>query len=187
MDNLTQITDHGGAARLRLYDQHQCGDFADLIEARAGRFQALETGAYDLIGARYLSVAADQLLSDIGAIVGEPRPTTGSEATDDDLYRVRIYARIAINISEGRAIDVYGLVTVLGGGSPRIMDNYPAGAVINYTYSSVINDCACIREILEEATASVSLDITEHTDTPFGFAGDASALGFGAGNIGSAA
>ncbi len=181
--DITQITDHAAAARARLYDQVKTGDFADLVEAKASRYQDLEDALSPMIAERYLDQAVGQQLTNIGAEVGEPRPTTGEAATDDDVYRVLIYARIAANVSEGRAVDLLGIIATLGGGSPFIMDVYPASVTINYRASNVLS-CNCISEILRQAAPPVTFDITQHTDTPFGFAGDSSASGFGIGEIG---
>ena len=185
MNNLTQITTHAADAGDRLYDVVRNGDFEQLVEARAGQYQELENAMFPLIASRYLANATGQTLTYIGQLVGEVRPTTGSASTDDDVYRALIYARIAINVSEGRAQDIYDILGALGAATPRVQDIYPMAVQVSYQYSSIITDCACIRNALESATGPIQIDITEHTDTPFGFAGDGSAYGFGAGEIGS--
>lgn len=185
MNNLTQITTHATDASDRLYDTIGNGDFKDLVEARAGQYQKLENALFPMISDMYLANATGQTLTHLGAIVGEVRPTTGSASTNDEVYRALIYARIAINVSEGRAQDIYNILGALGAATPRVQDVYPMGIQVSYQYSSILTNCACIRNALESATGPIQIDITEHTGTPFGFAGDGSAYGFGAGEIGS--
>ena len=183
MRNLTQITDHGNAAKLRLYDQFQRGDFADLVEGHANQFQELENPLFNMLSERYLANATGQTLTNIGAIVGEVRPTVGSAATDDEVYRALIYARIFANVSEGRNVDIHNILLALGSADTAVMDTYPAGITVNYQRAGIIQDCACIREILEGATAPVSIDITEHSQNPARFG----AAVWGAGEFGSTA
>lgn len=184
MTDITQITDHGAAARLRIYDQFQSGDFAALVEARGGRIQGLEDALFPLIEQGQLANATDQTLTDIGAIVGEIRPTTGDAATDDEVYRTLIYARIFANISTGRNANVHQILTALGSETVTVKDLYPMTAIIGYQPSGILTG-AQIRGIIEKATGPVTLEITEHTARPFGFEGNGLAAGFDAGNLGN--
>lgn len=184
--DITQITNHEAAARARLYDQFKAGDFADLVEAKASRYQGLEDALFPMIAERYLDQAVGQQLTNIGEEVGQPRPATGDAATDDDVYRVLVYARIAANVSEGRAVDLLGIIATLGGANPVIFDTYPAGITINYESTNVLS-CNCISNILREAAPPVSFDIVAHSATPVGFEGDSSGFGLDSGELGDAA
>ena len=186
MTEITQITDHGAAAKLRLYDQLQRGDFAALVEARGGRYQGLEDALFPLLEQGQLANATGQTLTYIGAVVGEIRPATGEASHDDDIYRTLIYARIFANISTGRAENIHNVLSALGSETVAVKDVYPMTVSISYQSSGILTG-AQIRAIIEGATAPVTIEITEHTGRPFGFQGNGVAAGFDAGNLGNGA
>ena len=197
MDNIVKITDHAAQAGRRLIDWFKGGSFQTLTEALAGRIQGMEDVTFPLISERYLANATGFTLDQIGELVGFPRPTSGTAATDDDIFRVLIYAKIAANTSNGTASDVYNIMGILGTTDIKVYDVYPASIEIQYTSSNVIADCQCIRRILEGAddtdggaTAPIGIGITQNNSVdgalPFGFAGTTGAGGYGVGQIAGA-
>lgn len=70
--------------------------------------QTLENVLWDVITSRLLDFAGTDQLNTIGSIVGEPRNGLGNTA-----YRIRIKARIAINNSLGRALDVIHVLRMI--------------------------------------------------------------------------
>lgn len=187
MRNITQITTHETDGNNRQLSQDYETQFASFAGAFFSRIQGLENVAFPLISERYLSNATGATLENIGTLVGMPRPTSGVAATDDDSYRVLVYGKIAANVSYGTKTDVYNIMGALGSTQINVFNVYPAALTVNYIGNAVISDCACIRAILENATSPIELDIVRITETPFGFEGDSTASGFGAGQIGGSA
>jgi len=187
MNGVTQITDHAEAAFNRLLQQFRDGgNFGEMAQTFAARYQGLEDALISLIEGRYLANATGETLSQIGELVGEPRPSYGDAATDDDSYRVLIYGRIAANTSQGRIEDLVRILGALNCTAIRIYQVYPASITVNFIGNELLNGTERVRDILTLAKASVSMDITNQTESPFGFAGDLSAGGFGVGEIGEA-
>lgn len=181
MNNLTQITDHSTAEARRLIDHFKGGNFEELVEGLGGRWQELENALWAIITGRYIANATGETLRNIGTDVG-----VDAVYTTDDAYRVLIYAKIAENRSTGARADVYNVLSLLQLEEIKVIDVYPASITVNYIPSPITLTCACIRMILESATLPIAMDITSHGDTGFGFMGDTSAYGFGAGELGSA-
>lgn len=187
MRGLSYISTHEDDAFDRLkQDFKDKGNFKDLIGVFAARAQAFEDIAYPMIEAMYIANATGKTLEMIGENIGQPRPTYGPAADDDNAYRVLIYAKIAANTSYGTIPDIYNVLGSLGLGSVRVFDVYPASITVNYIPNNLTLTCACVRHILVPATPPIGMDITEHSETPFGFEGDPTAFGFGVGEIGAA-
>lgn len=111
MSNVTKITDFLAQAKSRLLEQYKNKpNIENVLSIYSEQFDALETAFFQIDVARFVPTAIGVQLDQIGEIVGQPR----NGITDDDRYRVLIYARIGINISEGeieRIIDVFKLIT----------------------------------------------------------------------------
>lgn len=185
MRNLEQITTHVEDGLDRLLQQFkndkQLNAFLTLQLQRAQDFHNV---VYGMIAARYLANAENWILEQWGAAVGEPRPEYGAAATDDDAYRTLIYGRIAINHSHGTIPDLLNILGVLGGTARRIYEDFGPSITVNLNQGDLLIACDCLRVILAQAKAPHGLNITAHTDTPFGFDDDPSAFGFDNGEIG---
>lgn len=185
MDNLTQITDHAEAGFNRLLNQFRDGgNFGEMVQAFSGRFQGLEDALFSLIAGRYLANATGETLSQIGDLVGEPRPIYGPAVDSDSDYRVLIYGRIAANTSQGRLEDLVRILGALNCTAIKIYQVYPASITVNFIGNELLNGTERVRDILTLAKAQVSMDITNQTESAFGFLGDLTAYGFGSGEIG---
>lgn len=187
MDNIEQITDHEIAGERRLLSQFHGSQFQTFCGIWFDKIQAIEDVLYPMIQAKYLAYATGQTLEYLGELVGMPRPIGGLAASDDEIYRALIYGKIAANVSWGTKQDIYDIVGALQGTSIKVYNVYPAAVTVNYIASTVIDDCSCIRDILESATHPIEFDITAYTETPFGFSDDSTAYGFDVGEIGEAA
>lgn len=186
MNGLSYITNHVDQAFDRLkQDFKDVGNFKSLINVFTTRAQAFEDAAFPVIAGRYLANATGYTLDQLGERVGKLRPPYGAAATDDDVYRVLIYAQIAINTSSGTIPDFYNILGALGLKNVRVYPVYPASLTINYTPNSLSLSCGCIRSVLESASHPIAFDLVAHEATgAFGFAGDITASGFDAGKIG---
>lgn len=179
MDNLEYITTHAADEARRLIDHFKSGNFEELVEGLGGRWQVLEDVLQTILTARYIANATGQTLRNIGADLNVTQTSD-----DDDVYRVYVYAKIGEINSTGSREDVYNVLSLLGLTQIRMYDVYPAAITVNYIPSAVTLTCACIRAILTASSLPVEMDITAHTESPFGFEGDSTASGFGSGQIG---
>lgn len=182
MDNLEHITTHSTDEARRLIDHFKGGNFETLVEGLGDRWQTLENDLWNMIQGRYIANATGEALQSIGSDVG-----VTALYTDDNTYRVFVYAKIAENRSNGTRTDLYNILSLLGLGDIKIYDVYPAALTVNYTPNTLTMTCACIRSILESASDPIELDIVQHSGTPFGFLGDSGAFGFGVGELGESA
>jgi|SRR3989344_2371633 len=184
MDNITEITTivEDGSKR-PLAKLQKATKFMAVLQAFLAELQELETAIIATISARYIANAIGWQLDQTGKLVGRPRPAYGPAVTDDNAYRALVYAQIAANTSSGMESNVLGLLGALQTGDPHVYDVYPAAIVINYQPTPLINS-ADMRDILMQTKAPVAMDISEHTDQPFGFLGDGGAFGFDEGQIG---
>ena len=175
----TNVVDNG--VGLLLSQFRDCGNVGEFVAAFLSEVQAAETAITPIISAMYVQNATGWTLTQIGKLVGVKRGILA-----DDPFRVLIYAQIAANTSYGTLPDVYNVLRSLGLGAVRVWNRYPASITVNYIPNVLTLTCACVRFILESATLPISMDITEITETPFGFDGDPSAYGLGVGEIGAA-
>lgn len=179
---LTPITDHEVAAKGRLAHQFRKPNIEALVGVTAARMQALEDAIWPLIEDRALPSAVGSLLDLIGAIVGQPRSVSGPDATDDEVYRGLIYARIAINTSYGRPEDVYSLLRLLGVTAAWINEPGCYTMQIHYKGTLLVDDDGLLAA-LTAATGPVTLDVVDYDIDAFGFDGDPDALGFDDGEL----
>ena len=162
-----------------LIDHFKNGSFENLILGLGDRWQALENQLQAILISRYIANATGETLRNIGLDLGVTQ-----SSTDDETYRVFVYARIGENRSSGSREDVYNVLSLLGLSELKMYDVFPATVTVNYLPSASALTCNCIRAILEASSLQVKYDITTITESPFGFAGDNTASGFGIGQIG---
>lgn len=185
MDNLTPSTTIAAEGVALLLSQFRSqGNVPDFLQAFLDEVQAAETAITGPYADLYLATATGWALDQLGELVGMPRPTHGAAATDDAEYRVLIYGQIAANVSHGTLPDLYNILRSLGLTSVRLFEVYPASLTVNYVGTPTVDDCGCVRAILERATPPIELDITSHSEAPFGFEGDRTAYGFDEGELG---
>jgi hypothetical protein len=182
MNNLEHILTHATDEAARLIDHFKSGNFEELVEGLGGRWQVLEDLLQTILTSKYIANATGPDLRKIGADLGVTQTNE-----NDDIYRVFVYAKIAENHSTGSREDIYNVLSLLGLTELRVYDQYPATITVNYIPNSVILDCACVRAILNASSLPIEIDMTAHTENPFGFEGDTTASGFGIGQIGGAA
>ncbi len=181
MRNLSYITTHAEDAGARFTAALRGGNFERFAETFAARYQGLEDVAYSLIDGRMLQFATGATLDAIGAKVGQTRLPGQADA----VYRVAIYGKIAENISYGTLPDLYNILRSLQLTRVKIFPVYPASLTVNFVSNSLVLTCACIGSILRRATPPVTIiDITQHSENPFGFEGNIRAAGFDAGELG---
>lgn len=184
MDNITYRTGVISDAQALLLSQFRAGsNVPDLLGALLTEAQIFEDNCVPLIESFWLKNATGWVLDQYGNLVGFERPGYGPAYDDDDAFRVLIYGQIAANSSYGTIPDLYQILNTLELGSPYVVDVYPAAITVNFENSPIIESSA-LRNILERATHPIEIDITAHSDTPFGFEGSSIAYGFDVGELG---
>lgn len=184
MENISLKTDHVSEGISRVISRYRRHPrYITILTGLLNQVQELENAITPLIETFYLINATDWALDQWGIRVGIPRSTLGKISDDD--YRVRIYGKIAENISHGTEFDLANLLGAMGQQQIKIWDvTNPAGMTVNFVNNRLVLSCNCIRFILGRASFAVPLDIVMHEEGAFGLAGDLTAKGLDIGKIG---
>lgn len=162
--NITEITTIVADGQARQLAQFKDTNVQTVLGILLRQVQELETAIVQGLAKTYLANATGWILEQWGKIVGEIKPAYGDAATDDDVYRGLIYARIAINNSLGTLPDVYKILRLLQASQPKVREVYPATDQIEYTGTPYISGSQ-LRDVLELATAPIAFNITEYPET----------------------
>lgn len=187
MNNLTEITTIVADGQSRQLSQFKETNVQAILGIFLSQVQELETAIVQGLTKTYLAVATGWMLEQWGEIVGEPRPAYGDAATDDNVYRGLIYARIAVNNSFGTLPDVYKILRLLNATKSKAKELYPATISLEYTGSMYILGSQ-IRAVLELATSPISINLTHYESAAdaFALAGIGPGLGLGYGKLSTA-
>lgn len=182
--SIEKINDHGDRAVDRLPQQFKRKpNFGATVRAVADQIQDIEDAAFALFNGRSVFDATAANLDRIGAIVGQARPISGPAATDDDVYRGMILARVIINRTQGEPEPIISLLLLLGANSVHLVEMFPATLLVQFE-GTLVTDGPTTRDLLEQATPPIGLDVVKFSSDYFGFAGDPDSLGFGEGELG---
>lgn len=184
---IQQITDHIVAAKKRLLHQYKGKPRMEaLIEALVTPLQPAEDAYFQLLEDRYLATAEGIQLDRLGTIVGIAR-----DGLNDNKYRLRLRARIFVNVSNGEPetlILVYKLLTL----SNLVIfeELFPAAAGLMCDGPDITDpeDVQFIYDLMEAAAAAgVRIDFLGVFDdtNPFAFDGVVLPLGDGFGDTGN--
>lgn len=201
---ITTILDHAAQAVARLATQfRESPRLKGLITVVGNEVQAVED-ALNVMRAqlRDYTVAEDNALDNIGALIGAPLRGTSSNV----VYRLRVAGQILVNRSNGESASLYGIAKGLVSawnvvGQPKITDHVAAHATVK-PVGAVRNSDTQARELAMVLNGSRSNDgarsagvrviVHSRSDTVaeggfFRFAGGGGApAGFGVGNFTSA-
>jgi len=104
--------------------------------------QTLEDSVFSLIPRYNIDEMSGPALDDIGIIVGQLR-----NGTSDEVYRIHLKGKIAVNTSQGTLDDVYRVWTAFTGtDNVEVVETFPAGINIvtdvspNQEYIPIIKD-----------------------------------------------
>ncbi len=187
--SIVKITDHIIAAKKRLLEQYKGkARMEALIEALVTPVQPLEDAFFQLLEERYLETSVGFQLDRLGDIVGISR-----DGLNDDQYRLRIRARIFVNVSNGEPetlILVYKLLTLSN--LVILEELFPAAAGLMCDGPDIPDpeDVQFIADLMEAAAlAGVRIDFLGVFDeaNPFAFDGTVLPLGDGFGDTGNPA
>ncbi len=121
---ITQITDHEDRAYAMLTERFKNNvTMRAMLRSWARQIQDLEDCVFEILNELYLAVAVGVWLDRLGAIVGEER-----NGADDDIYRLRIRARIQLNKSNGTIPDILSILSLLidDAQSLELQERFPA-------------------------------------------------------------
>jgi len=176
-----EIADHVDQAKARLIQQYKERPRVEgTIEAFTQGAQDLETTAKDLNEKRGLDTSTGAQLDGVGLIVGEER-RPGESDTD---YRVRIKARIGINLSQGQPERMIETFQILTGAPIVLLQELMSGAValsseISFATQEEVDDIIRIMESVAPAGVRVDyIGIFSTLADSFAFAGNLAGEGF---------
>lgn len=153
VDKITNHVDQGLAALIEQY--RDSTNLKALLSSFVARAQGFEDVSYDVLVKRGLEAAEGQQLDDIGLVVNQPRA-----AEDDDLYRVRLRARIKTNISEGTVENLITILKLITNTSVQVIDNGFASASISITSTTLTNEVARISGQFSADAKPVGIELT---------------------------
>ncbi len=109
MSVATQINDHEVAALERLLEQYKQSDnLKGILNSFNKQIQEIEDAMFGLFGKLDIMTISGDQLDRIGDIVGQTRL-----GTNDETYRLLIYARIGINNSTGTTEEIINIFTLI--------------------------------------------------------------------------
>lgn len=176
----TQITDHAVRAVARLLAQlRNKPNVESWVEIFADQVQALETVFFEISTARILANASGIQLDRIGAIVGEDR-----NGLDDDAYKIRINARIAINRASGTADEILNVFNVIWPGAYVLQEYQPAAFTLDC--ATAVTEPAAMSAVLQAMKAAGVRTFFIYTTDADMFAYDDASEGYDDGAYGGA-
>lgn len=98
------------------------------VRSHLREVQALSDAAWNVLIARLIDDAVGVHLDVLGDIVGEKR-----NVRDDETYRLFIRARVRINRSQGRPLDLLEVLAIIAGTTPRwFLEHFPASLLVEF-------------------------------------------------------
>jgi len=177
------IVNHIDQALDRLITQYKDRDgIRALVSAFCAPIQTLEDAIIDMNISRTIDGSVGVQLDGLGAIVGIER--LGLEDFD---YRIRIKAKVLINISEGEPEIIIAAFNLLTESTVTILQEYyPGGVGLSSDGVIPLNQIDIVAELIEKAlSAGVRLDSMAYFDpvNPFSFDGTLNPAGGGFGSL----
>lgn len=183
MSNVTEKTNRVTEAQDSLIDQFKDQTTIDaFVQAIVEQDQDLEASLFEVLNETTLANAVGQQLDNLGQVIGVER-----EGKTDADYRIRLAAKIALNIGSGtlpQIIDI--IVNIVDDPANTIIaeENYPAE--VSFETQEAITNGEEIAAIVQEAKpAGVGATFIWHESlNPFRF--DTAGQGFDEGEMGNA-
>lgn len=148
--------------------------FLKLLSSYVAETQELENALFELGDAFWVNTAVGAQLDGIGEIVGIAR-----DGADDTTYRIRIKARVLINLSSGTPNEILTLVRALlpaGASDPSYTPYYPAAFAISVTGLTPTEVAEIAAAVIETTPVGVRSNFMYSLDTDsntFQFSSDA--------------
>jgi len=148
---------HVAEALNRLLEQYKDKTrFEALISGLAARTQTLETVFNDLFTDRSLTGASGAQLDGLGEIVDQPRG-----GLTDEIYRIRLFAKIAQNVSKSTPEDLINIFKLLMQANKiYYYEVYPAAVYMTAIGSNPIGDTSeIIKAVNDSRAGGVAIDL----------------------------
>jgi hypothetical protein len=150
--SLTLNEEHDAQAKAKLLEQFKTAiNFLNWLEANVESIQEIEGVLLDLFQMRQLDYAEGTNLDNLGKIVGAER----LEGMDDETFRIRIRARVLLNLSSGTPDEILNIVTLVLNNDALTMtygEYYPASYLLNLSGAITDEAASEIGEILSAAS-----------------------------------
>lgn len=159
---LTEITTHVEDALGRLLEQYKGKARFEAIVTQFGlRTQTLESVFAALFNERSLTASVGAQLDGLGQIVDQPR-----NGLTDEIYRIRLFAKIAQNVSKSTPEDLIGIFKLLmQANKVYYYEVYPAAVYMTAIGGTPIGDTSEIRKAVNDSRAGgVSIDLLSTAD-----------------------
>jgi hypothetical protein len=149
---LEHVSDHYDRAYVRLLEQYKDKPrFAALLKSYLDQIQELEDATWDVVEAHYVDTADLTRLKVLGRIVGQ---VYRGELVED--FRVMVRARIRINRSHGKQVDIIEVAQLLLDGIDlSYEEHYPASILLRVEeeFPAGVSP-TLVAELLREAKAA---------------------------------
>lgn len=179
--SVTEILTHVSDAKRRLIQQYKDKPrINSILQAFIEQIQEIETMGKQLNDERSIFTAIGVQLDLVGTIVGLTR--LGGESNSD--YRVRLHARVSLNVSQGEPERLISTFKLLLGADLVIFQELPPAEVslsseVTFADQDEVDAALAILESVAPAGVRVQyIGIFDATE-PFAMAGALSGLGFG--------
>jgi hypothetical protein len=142
------------------------------------QIQEIEDQAFQLLEDRALSTAEGEQLDQLGTVIGVERGSL-----DDDEYRIVLGAQITINTAHGTPEEIISVIAALTNSTQvQLNEFFPASIEVTFN-GDPINAATLLSSFDKVVAAGVGRILIKRSATPFGFAGNPDAFGFGTGQF----
>lgn len=176
------VVDHINEAKGKLREMYKKKpNIEGLIDAIMGQLQPIEEALNGIATKTSIYDAEGVQLDLLGLLLDLER-----QGFTDELYRIRLLARIAQNVSKGTGEDIINVYKLLMRARyVQLEENYPAGVKVTAVGANQIGDISDIKAATKGAAlGGVSLDTFAVVgNVPFCFADDTDPLGQGWGDL----
>jgi len=163
--HIAENTQHVEEGLVLLLEQYKNKEKLEaLLTAFLAPFQDLETLSFDIYNNFLLDNAVGEQLDFLGATVKE-----GRRERNDDVYRLYIKARIAVNRSNGRVPELLNILRIVSADSDTYwLRELPRASMILHVQQQTTNAQAIIFDdlIRQAKSAGVNLQTTWSLQTP---------------------
>lgn len=181
MITLTKIENHADLAEGRLLEQYKGKpNIVASVRMDGDRYQVLEDIGFDIFENGSITKGHDAILDQEGTIVDQPR-----NGLDDDLYKIRLIAKVGQNTSKGTPEDLINIFkNLMQADLVYYAPLYPAGMTLTAIGGSPLGTIDDVKQaILASLTGGVSIDLfTSANSISFSFFGDPDPNGQGFGD-----
>jgi hypothetical protein len=172
MSDITPITNYVAQAKKRLLAQFKGKpNINALLTILIEQLQSFENVMIEVLRNRWIDTAVGVQLDGLGQNLGVER-----KGRNDEDYRNALYLQIGINTSNSTALSIIDIVGIITNSSiVELTEYFPACIDIYIDGSNINDDIANMIQRIIAAGVCLRMRVGKN---PFGFLGDATAMGF---------